>query len=107
MIDEDPAHHVRGDSEEVGAVLPLDPALIHQPQIGLVDQCSGRKGVVLTLTPEIAPGQPPQLAVDRLHQIRTRVLITAAPGDEQAGHVGIHRVLLRSAALVYTSTGRS
>ncbi len=42
VIDQDATHQVRGNREKLRAVLPLDPPLIDELQIRLVNQGSGR-----------------------------------------------------------------
>jgi len=42
---QDPTHRLRGDGEEVRAVLPLDPVEIDEPDIGFVDKRRGLKRV--------------------------------------------------------------
>ena len=79
---------VRRDREEVRTVLPLHASLIHELQIRLVHQRRRRQGMVRTLPPQVAAGQPAQLAVDRLHQAAPRRRFSVAPGDEQARDVG-------------------
>jgi hypothetical protein len=46
VVDQDPAHHRRGDGEEVLAVLPSDLILVDQPQVSLVHQGRGLERVV-------------------------------------------------------------
>ena len=66
----------------------LNPALIDQLEIGLVDKGRGRKGMVAALAPKVAAGEPPQLAVDGVEQVRARAAVALAPRREQRGQVG-------------------
>ncbi len=43
--------------------------------------------MVAAFTPQVAPGQAAQLAVDRVHQPAARRLFAVAPRDEQARHI--------------------
>jgi hypothetical protein len=88
VIDEDAAHQVRGDREELGAVLPLDPPLIDELQVGLVDEGGGRQGVIGPLPLQVAAGQPSQLRVDGVEQDAARALVALAPGDQEPRDIG-------------------
>ena len=68
MVDENAAHGLRGHTEEVGSVLPRNPTLIHEPQVGLVDQCRSLERVIGALSSQVAAGEAPQLRVDEGHQ---------------------------------------
>ena len=69
VIDQYAAHHLRGHSHEVCAVLPVDLFLIGQPQISLVDERRGLKGVILALSPEIASGDGSQFVIHNRYQL--------------------------------------
>ena len=87
VVDQHPAHHRGGKGEEVGAALPVDRALIDQPQEGLVHQVGGLEGVAGALAGEIARGQPAELVVDRRQQPVERLAVAPAPLAEEQGHV--------------------
>src|SRR5918993_2740058 len=54
VIDEDAAHHLRRDAEEVRPVLPLHLRLIDEPQVGFVDERGRLQGVALSLAAQVA-----------------------------------------------------
>jgi hypothetical protein len=84
VIDQDAAHHLRGQREKVRAVLPGNPVLPHQPQVRLVDQRRGLEGVVRPLASQIRAGSSPQFTVDHRYQIVARLQVTTAPRTQQA-----------------------
>ena len=57
VIDQDTADHLRGDAEEMGAILPADVVLSDQLQIGLMDQGRALQGVAGPFLPQVAAGQ--------------------------------------------------
>ncbi len=85
MVDQDPPHRLRGDREEVPAVLPLDSGLVDQPEVGLVDERGRLQRLVRPFAAELAPGDRAQLAVDPRHQALGRAVLAARPGLEQCG----------------------
>jgi hypothetical protein len=64
MLQEDAAHHPGGHAEKLGAIPPIHPTLIHQPEIRLVHQRGGLKGMAGILPAQIPDGEGVQLAVD-------------------------------------------
>ena len=76
-----------GDGEELRAVLPVNPPLIDELQIGLVDQGGGWERVIRPLPLQVAPRQAAQFRVDGVDQTAPRRLVTLAPGDEEPGDV--------------------
>ncbi len=53
VIDEDAAHELGGDAEEMGAVLPGDAGLIDELHVGLVDEGGGLQGMVGSLAAHV------------------------------------------------------
>ena len=84
MIDKDAAHQLRRDSEEMGAILPSDTLLGHQPQVGLVYQSRGRQRVGGPFSTKIGDGTSTQFRVDERHQFVTGAVIPAGPILQQA-----------------------
>ena len=83
MIDEDPAHHLRCDPEEVGATLPVDAALFDQPKVGLVDERGRLQRMSVPLQAKLTRGDSPQFRVDERQQAIESAPIAAAPVAEQ------------------------
>ena len=66
VLDQDPAHRLRGRGEEVGAAVPLRlRPFADEPEIGLVDQVGRLKGLPRCLAGEPLGGQPAQFLVDQ------------------------------------------
>ena len=51
VVDEDAAHDLCRDTEEVRAILPIDLALVNEPHVRLMDQGRRLQGVVRALAP--------------------------------------------------------
>ena len=64
MIDEDPAHQLSGDSEEVGPILPLRLSLIHKLEVELIDECRCLQSMSGAFASHVIAGQPSQLGFD-------------------------------------------
>jgi hypothetical protein len=65
LFDQDTAHRLGGGREEVAAAVPLlVPASTDQPDVGLVDQCGGLKGLARLLLGHLLGCQLPQLVID-------------------------------------------
>ena len=87
MIDEHAAHHLGGDAEEMRAVFPRDAALRQQPHVGFVDDGRRLQCLPGSLAPKIAGRQPPQLALDTLHELGFGLGGSLAPPREQYRYV--------------------
>jgi hypothetical protein len=87
-VDEDAAHALRAEREEVRAVLPGDLPDLHEPQVRLVDEGGGLECVPGRLTPHPGVGERAELAVDERHQPLERDVVAVAPREEQSGEVG-------------------
>lgn len=97
VIDQNPPHHLRGDSKEVRAVLPGDPFLAEQPQLRLVDERRRLQGVVRAFMAQIRRCPATEVTIDQRHQRVTRSNVPLRPGSKQGadrviGH-GSHRPL--------------
>jgi hypothetical protein len=79
VVNQYAAHQVRGDPEEVGAVLPLDVVLVDQAQEDFVDEGGGLQRVVVPLAPDVIAGQPPQFFVNQRHQLVEGTPLPVAP----------------------------
>ncbi len=87
MLDQDAAHDLRGHREEMGAILPLHPRVVDQPQVGLVDEGRRLQAVAGTLPFHVAAGQPVELVVDNGGQPFERTRVSGAPRAEQLRHL--------------------
>lgn len=71
--------------QEVGAVVPADPAQVDQPKERLVDERRGLQCVVVAFAAHLRTGEPPQFLVDERDQVVQGGAISAAPGKQQFG----------------------
>jgi hypothetical protein len=69
VIHEDATHDVRGDTEEMRAILPILASLVNELQVRLVDQRRGLKRVIRTLLPHIPRRHATQLDIDDTYQL--------------------------------------
>jgi hypothetical protein len=90
VIHQNAPDHLRGDAEEVRAVLPLDTALVDQAQIGFMHQGGRLQGVVGPLAPQIPRGKAAEFIVDNGRELLERLLLALAPIRQQLGDVGRH-----------------
>lgn len=72
VVDQQAAHDVGSYSKEVSLPLPVSASLVHQLEIGLVDQGRGLKGVAGSLSIQIPLGKAAQLVVDHREQVLRR-----------------------------------
>jgi hypothetical protein len=92
MVDENAAHQLRRDAEEMRAVAPLDAPLVDQSKVRLVHERRGLQRVSRTFTPHRAARLTMQLRIDDAKQpIRNR-LIAPAPGEKQLSDLGRRKV---------------
>ena len=64
----------RGHAHELGAVLPIGAVLVHQPEVGLVDQGGGLEGVAGPFVAHATARHAAQLPVNQRHKPLQRVL---------------------------------
>src|SRR5262245_47228394 len=64
VVDQDAPHDLRRHTKEVRAILPIDLALVDEPDVRLMDQGRRLQGVVRALVPQLAGGHPAKLRVD-------------------------------------------
>ena len=101
VVDQDPAHGLGGDREEVAAVLPGDARLVDEAEIRLVDDGRRLERVARALSPELALGDLAQLRIDERHEPLDGRRVAFVPGDEkprhfaaaEAGIFGVHRTV--------------
>lgn len=87
MIHEDSPHDLRGHAEKVGAVLPVDLALIDEAQVDLMHQRRRLQSMAGALVAKLACGNTPQLGVDQRKQLIERIWIAATPVAEKRSDV--------------------
>jgi len=87
VVDEDAAHHLRRDSEEVRPILPPDTLLTEEPEIGFMDQCRRLERVVRALAAKVRGRSASKFAINERQQLIARLKIAPPPGLQQSTHV--------------------
>ena len=86
VVDNDLSHRDRANGEEVPAIAPRGPGLVHQPQVGFVDEPARVQRLDDAAAPaELDAGQPPQVVVDQRYEPVQGARIAGTMGDEQLG----------------------
>lgn len=106
LIDEDSAHHLGGDAEELRTVAPGDPPLIDQPKICLVNERGRLEAVAGTFAPKTGGGAPTELVIHERHQAIARGKIALAPGLEELRHLVVGRAHLARDSVVEACAGQ-
>ncbi len=88
-VHEDAPHHLRGDAEEMAAVLPARLVLPEQPKADLVDEGGRLKHAIRALAGQVARRHAVQLVIDEWQQPLECVLVAVAPDAKQTGDIAI------------------
>ena len=86
-IDEDAAHDLRRQREEVDPIAPLDIVGVDQPKVDLVDERGALERHARALVPHMTSRLRQELLVDERRELFERVLVPIAPCLQQAGDV--------------------
>lgn len=81
MIDQNIAHELGGDGEEMHAVIPVNRIVVDEPQVSFVHQGGAFESVLIALSRN-APGQPAQLVVDQRHQLFACRAVAVVPSQQ-------------------------
>ena len=87
LVNQYAPHGLRGDGEEVRAVLPTHAALVNESHVSFVDERGGLQSVVGALAAHVAVREPVQLLLNEREQLVERRPVAAAPGEEQTCHL--------------------
>ncbi len=68
-------------------VLPADPPLVDELEVGLVHERGGGKRLSAAIAPQMPSGEAPQLAVDGIHQGGHGRLVAVTPRKQQTRDV--------------------
>ena len=85
VINQDAAHHLRGDGEELSPVLPAGAPLVHQLQVRFVQKRRRLQRVVGPFPPHVKVRKPAQFFMDHGHQLVECRFIPVAPIDQELG----------------------
>ena len=88
VIDENAAHELRRDAEEVRTVPPFDAALVDEAEIRLVHQRRRLKGDLIRLAPHRTGCLTMQLGIDGREELLANLLLARPPTNEEASDVG-------------------
>ena len=86
-IDEDAAHHLRRDAEELTAVLPRRAALVDEFQVRLVHERRRLQRVIPPFPAHVGARAPPQISIDERQKLLECSLVAAGPRVQQLGDV--------------------
>ena len=86
-VNEDASHDLRGQSEEMRAILPVDVVGVDQTEIGLMDERRALQRQARAFVPHVPPGLDSQLRVDQRRELLERPLVSLAPCLQQARYV--------------------
>ncbi len=67
----------------MGAIFPIDRALVHQPHVRFVNQCRGLKRVIGTLRGQEMASEPAQLLIQHGSHLVQRPFVAIAPVYKQ------------------------
>ena len=87
IVDENAPHDLRGQREEVGAIVEIRPPLIDQPEVRFVDERAGLQGMIGAFAAHQAMGHAMQLVVNELDQTIEGRGVAALPAVQQPCHV--------------------
>ena len=79
VVNQDPAHDLCRDAEEVRSILPVDMALVDEPEVDLVNERRRLQGVVRPLASKLPRGRAPKLCIHERQQLIERSPIAATP----------------------------
>jgi len=83
VIDHDAPHKLRGDGEEMGAILPLRLRFAGELEISVVNEQGGLESVAGSLLAHVTVGQTLQFRLHERDEFVERGGVAVAPGGEQ------------------------
>lgn len=93
VIDQDPAHGLRSNCEEMGPALPVHRPLLDQLEIGLMNQGGGLQGVLSALAAHVSACQAAQFVVDDRNQPGGSGAITIRQLPQESSDLFAGRIL--------------
>ncbi len=89
MIDEDAAHHLRAERQEVAPVLTLDGPRAQQLEVRLVGEGGRLEARARTASTELTVGDAAEFRVGELHEAVERARLTGLPAGEKPPDLGV------------------
>jgi hypothetical protein len=91
LVHQDASHGLGRGGEEMGAALPGGTAVrADEPEVSLVDECGGLKGLTGFLLRKVARGEFAEFLIDQGEELFCSAGISLIDLAKQAGHIG-HR----------------
>jgi hypothetical protein len=87
MIHQYAPHHVRCDTEKLGAIVPVGITLIDKAEVRLVNQRRGLKSMTVSLAAHRMSRDTAQLIVHERDELVGRSRVALTPRREQRGDV--------------------
>lgn len=87
VVDQDLAHQVGRDAEEVGAAFPFDAGLVYEAEIGFMDEGGGAEGVFLAFIAHVGAGEPAQFGIDQGQEGIDSGVISCGEVHQKAGDI--------------------
>src|SRR5581483_6933730 len=87
VVDQNAAHTSRREREKMLPVLPGDPLLLEQTQVGFMNQGSRLKGGITSTAHVKAAGDSPKPRIDQRDQVVESFRIALAPASQQICYV--------------------
>jgi hypothetical protein len=91
MIDQDLAHHLRGNRQKMHPIALIGLFLLDQPGVGFVDQGRGLKRMAGPFAAQMAVSDFTQFGLDQRNQIVQGGLVAVREGVEQHGDGTVFR----------------
>jgi hypothetical protein len=79
IVHEDPTHELRGDAQEVGAILDRKSFLPREAQIDFVDQSGSLKRVIGPLLAKVMASDAAEFAIDERKNTIERIAVKGSP----------------------------
>src|SRR5262252_7509978 len=87
VVNQDAPHCLGRNRKKMGAILPVNGALVDQFEISLVNQGGGFQCLLMVLTMKILVRHSSQFAVDDRQQLAEGLLIPVTPLMKQLSHI--------------------
>jgi hypothetical protein len=87
MVDQDAAHQLGRNTEELCAVLPLCVRLINKSEVNLVYESGGLKSVIPALASHVTGGLVTEFVINERDQLVQRFPVAVAPSLKQLSNV--------------------
>jgi hypothetical protein len=92
IVDENLPHEPGGHREEMDAIISVERFLIHQPQVGFVNQRCALQSVTVSLAQEVTARDFTEFLVHEGDQAFERLLVSTFPSHEEFAN-GLRRSL--------------